>query len=111
MTLQTCHKPYKLYFIILYSPRGLYLTIAQCRNVESGIFLLVLASKLILGSESRGILDHILPSHDFGSLASPLLTHTHTYKHTATIYANHYLYLMMILCGQNMSLNLYESMD
>jgi hypothetical protein len=27
------------------------------------------------------------------------------------VYVNHYIYLMMALCGRNMSLNLHDSLD
>jgi hypothetical protein len=32
-------------------------------------------------------------------------------QYSTTIYINHQIYLMMALCGQNMSLNLHERMD
>jgi hypothetical protein len=50
----------------------MYTSTYECLWVGSGKLLLVLASTIILGSESRGVHDHISLSHDSQELSNLL---------------------------------------
>jgi hypothetical protein len=73
-------------------------------TIQSSKLLLLLASTVVLGSESHGTHGHILHPGGSGSLQTSLL-------HSITIYVIHHTLLMKAMCGRNASLNLHEGMD
>jgi hypothetical protein len=67
--------------------------------------LLVLASAVILGSESRGTHDDILLSQirDSSNLEGRHCLHVIVVQHSTAIHENHHMFLTIALCGRNMS--------